>query len=82
MPDDVAIEARIPTELNDALTRLAVARRKRKSTLVREALREYILSEEAFAAAVEEGRAAVRAGDIIDHAEVIRQIDALLARKA
>jgi predicted transcriptional regulator len=64
MPDDVAIEARIPADLNDALTRLAVARRKRKSTLVREA------------------RAAVRAGDVIDHAEVIRQIDALLARKA
>jgi predicted transcriptional regulator len=81
MPDDVAIEARIPAELDDALARLALARGKRKSTLVREALTEYVLSEAAFAAAVEEGRAAVRAGDVIDHEEVIRQIDALLAEK-
>jgi predicted transcriptional regulator len=39
------------------------------------------LTEEAFAAAVEEGRAAVDAGDLIDHDEVMREIDALLARK-
>ena len=81
MPDDVAIKARIPAELDDALTRLASARGKRKSTLVCEALREYVLSEEAFAAAVEEGRADIRAGRLVEHADVIGEIRELLASK-
>jgi predicted transcriptional regulator len=81
MPDDVAIEARIPAELNDALARLASARGKRKSTLVREALAAYVLTEEAFAAAVEEGRADVRAGRVVEHADVLREIRKLLASK-
>jgi predicted transcriptional regulator len=78
MPDNVAIEARIPADLNDALSRLASARRKRKSTLVREALAAYVQSEQEFEAAVEEGRADVRAGRIIDHADVMHEIRQLL----
>jgi predicted transcriptional regulator len=81
MPDDVAIEARIPADLNDALARLASARRKRKSTLVREALAAYVQSEQEFAAAVEEGRADVRAGRVVDHADVMREIRQLLETK-
>ena len=81
MPDDVPIEARIPAELDDALARLASARGKRKSALVREALTEYVLSEAAFAAAVEEGRADIRAGRIVENADVIREIRELLASK-
>jgi predicted transcriptional regulator len=78
MPDDVAIEARIPAELNKALTRLASARRKRKSTLVREALAAYVQSEQEFEAAVEEGRADARAGRLVDHVDVVREIRQLL----
>ena len=81
MPDDVAIEARIPSELNDALARLASARGKRKSTLVREALAAYVQNEQEFAAAVEEGLADARAGRLIDHADVIREIRQLLDAK-
>jgi predicted transcriptional regulator len=81
MPTDVAIEARIPADLNDALARLASARRKRKSTLVREALAAYVHSEQEFAAAVEEGRADVRAGRVVDHADVMREIRELLETK-
>jgi predicted transcriptional regulator len=44
------------------------------------ALAEFVVSEEAFAAAVAEGRAAVDAGDVIDHDEVMREVDALLAK--
>jgi predicted transcriptional regulator len=80
MADDVVIDARIPAELDEALSRLASARRKSKSALVREALAEFVLSEEAFAAAVGEGLADVRAGHFIDHAEVMREIDVLLAK--
>jgi predicted transcriptional regulator len=81
MPDDVPIEARIPAELDDALARLASARRKRKSTLVREALTAYVQSEREFEAAVEEGRADVRAGRVVDHADVMREIYQLLESK-
>ena len=79
MPNDVAIS--IPSELDEKLSRLASARGKSKSRLVCEALAEFVVSEEAFAAAVAEGRAAVNAGDVIDHDEVMREVDALLARK-
>ena len=81
MPDDVVIDARIPAELDEALSRLASARRKSKSALVREALAEFVLSEEAFAAAVEEGLADARAGRLIDHNEVMREIRQLLHKK-
>ena len=82
MAQDVILDTQIPAELDEKLSRLANARGKSKSRLVCEALAEFVLSEEAFAAAVEEGRADIRAGRVIDHDEVIREIDALLARKA
>ena len=78
MPDDVAIT--IPAELDEALTALATARGKSKTALVRDALAEFVLSEQAFVAAVEEGRAEARAGNLIDHDDVMREIDALLAK--
>ncbi|HEV2336864.1 MAG TPA: ribbon-helix-helix protein, CopG family [Stellaceae bacterium] len=78
MPSEVAIEARIPSELDRALTRLASARRKRKSTLLREALAAYVKSEQEFETAVEEGRADARAGRLVDHDEVLREIRQLL----
>jgi predicted transcriptional regulator len=81
MAADVTLDARIPAELDEKLSRLASARGKTKARLVREALAEFVLSEEAFAAAVAEGRAAVDAGDVIDHDEVMQKIDALLAQK-
>ena len=80
MAEDVALDTRILAELDQKFTRLASERRKSKSKLVREALAQFVLTEEAFAAAVAEGRAAVDAGDVIDHEEVMRQIDALLAK--
>jgi predicted transcriptional regulator len=81
MPNDVALDTRIPSELDEALGRLASARGKSKSALVREALAEYVLSEEAFAAAVEEGLADARAGRLVEHEEVVREIRELLASK-
>ena len=80
MAEDVALDTRILAELDQKFTRLASERRKSKSKLVREAVAQFVLTEEAFAAAVAEGRAAVDAGDVIDHDEVMRQIDALLAK--
>ena len=81
MAQDVILDTQIPAELDEKLSRLANACGKSKSRLVCEALAEFVLSEEAFAAAVAEGRAAVDAGDLIDHEEVMREIDQLLAQK-
>lgn len=76
---NIVIETSIPRELDEALARLALARGTTKSRLMQEVLAAFVLSEEAFAAAVAEGRAAVEAGDVLDHDEVMRQVDALLA---
>jgi predicted transcriptional regulator len=81
MTQDVILETQIPAELDAKLSQLAAARGKSKSRLICEALAEFVLSEEAFAAAVAEGRAAVDAGDFIDHEEVMREIDLLLTAK-
>jgi len=81
MPNDVALETLIPTELDEALGKLAAARGTSKSILVREALADYVLSEEAFAAAVEEGRADVRAGRVVAHDDVMREIRELIDSK-
>ena len=62
MPNDIPIATQIPAELDEALARLASARGKSKATLICEALAEFVLSEEAFAAAVEEGLADADAG--------------------
>jgi predicted transcriptional regulator len=81
MPDDIRIEADIPADLDEALGRLASARNKSKSALVREALSEFVMSEEAFVAAVKEGLADLDAGHTVPHPEVMREIDELLARR-
>jgi predicted transcriptional regulator len=81
MPDDVAIAAQIPADLDEALARLASARGKSKATLISEALAEFVLSEEAFAAAVAEGLADAEADNVTPHDEVMREIRELLASK-
>jgi predicted transcriptional regulator len=81
MPDDIRIEAHIPVDLDEALDRLASARGQSKSALVRDALSEFVMSEDAFVAAVNEGLADLDRGDTIPHAEVMQEIDAFLARK-
>jgi predicted transcriptional regulator len=81
MPDEIRIEANIPADLDEALDRLASARGQTKSALVREALSEFVITDEAFRAAVEEGLADARAGHTIPHEQVMREIEELLARK-
>jgi predicted transcriptional regulator len=79
MAQDVNLDTQIPAKLDEKLSRLATARGTNKSRLICEALAEFVLSEEAFAAAGAEGRAEVDTGDLIDHEEVMREIRQLLA---
>ena len=81
MAQDITLDVRIPAELDERLARLAVAHGKSKSRLVREALAGFVVTEEAFAAAVAEGLAAADAGDLIDHEQVMREVEELLAKK-
>jgi predicted transcriptional regulator len=81
MAQGITLDVRIPAELDERLARLAAARSKSKARLVREALAEFVVREESFAAAVAEGRAGVDAGDLIDHEQVMREVEELLAKK-
>ena len=68
-------------ELDQALTRLASATGKSKSSLLREAVAALVSNEAEFAAAVEEGRAAARVGAVVDHETAMCEIEAVLASK-
>ena len=81
MAQDITLDVRIPAELDERLARLAAARSKSKARLVREALAEFVVREESFAAAVAEGRADADAGYLIDHEQVMREVEELLAKK-
>jgi predicted transcriptional regulator len=86
MANDVAVGPMmmIPAELDEALAQLAEARGIPKTALIVEALNEFVFYEEAdaeFVAAVEEARADVRAGRVVSHDEVVREMEELLARK-
>jgi predicted transcriptional regulator len=60
-----------------------VATRTRKSTtvLAAEAIEAYLDHERWFRQQVEEGQAAARRGELLEHDEVVRQIEQPLRRK-
>lgn len=61
------------------MARLAKATGRTKSWLINEALRSYIVNEQRFLAAVEEGKLALREGRVIDHATVVNAFDRIIA---
>ena len=71
MPKTVTIAARIDADLDQDLERLASTTGRNKSWLINEALRSYVANEQQFLAAVEEGKQALRAGQVVDHATVV-----------
>jgi predicted transcriptional regulator len=81
MANDVVAGPMITAELDEALARLAAVHGKSKSDLICQALTEYVAYEEAFAAAVEEARTDIRAGDFVPHEQVVRETREFLARK-
>jgi len=70
MEKDVTISARIPKKLALQVEKLSRQYQRSKSWLVEDALRGYIVAELEFIEAVEEGKKAMRNGDIISHAQV------------
>lgn len=80
MNKPVSIGARIPTELDERLTMLAEATGRSKSWLTHQALERYLEDEMDFVVKVQEGLKAAAEGRLIDHEDVMAEIDALLVR--
>ncbi len=79
MPKPVTLAARVDADLDAELTRLATAAGRTKSWLINEALRSYVVNEQQFLAAVQEGKQALREGRVIDHTTVVNAFDRLIA---
>jgi len=79
MKDQTTITARIPNDLSGDLATLAGALQRPRSWVIEEALREYIAREKAFLESIEEGIQAEEAGDMVDHAAVVAELDAIIA---
>lgn len=80
MGAEVSISAKVPEELSQQVDRLAAATRRNRSWVVEEALRVYLAQELEFLEAVEEGLREMKAGDLVDHSEVIADWDRHRAR--
>lgn len=81
MSKSVTIAARVDSDLDGELERLAEAAGRSKSWLINEALRSYVANEQQFLAAVEEGKQALRAGRVLDHATVVAAFERISSPK-
>lgn len=77
---DVTVSARIPEELNQQLTTTSQALRRDNSWIIKEAIRTYLPSAKRLLETIEEGIRADEVGDTVPHEEVMREVDALLAK--
>ena len=79
MSKSITLAARVDTDLDAELSRLAAATGRTKSWLINEALRSFVANEQQFLAAVEEGKQALREGRVIDHGTVVAAFDRIIA---
>jgi len=70
---------RLDDQLVGQLARIATLTDRSKTWHIEQALRDYLAREIEFLEAVEEGIQAEEAGDLVDHAEVVAELDAILA---
>jgi predicted transcriptional regulator len=75
MSKSVSIDARITVDVDERLSKLAVATGRSKSRLIADAVRSYVASEAAFVEAVEEGLRDLDAGDVVDHDTVFAELE-------
>ena len=78
MSKSVTLAARVDAELDEQLTKIAASTGRSKSTLINEALRSYVASEQQFLAAVEEGRQALREGRTVPHEAVVAAFERVI----
>lgn len=75
MGKTVRVDTEISEELMASLERLASENGRSRDAMIELALRAFVQSEERFAAAVEEGLEAWKAGDVVEHADVIAEFE-------
>ena len=71
---EYTLSTRISGELAEQVDQLATALGRTKSWLLQQALASYVESERQFLDAVQDGINAYRAGDVVDHAEVVAEL--------
>ena len=81
MPDRAVISVHARPETADRLARLSEATRRSRSWLANEAIERYLAEEEAFLAAIEEGRAEVAAGEGLSSEEAKAELRNRLKRR-
>ena len=78
------ISVQLDDQLAGQLTTLATLTDRPKTWHVEQALRDYIAKEMQFLEAVEEGIQAADAGELVEHAEAVAELDRIIdaARRA
>jgi predicted transcriptional regulator len=69
----------VSPELEKRLTAIASTMERNPQDVLDEAVAEYVEDEAEFLAAVQEAREAVAYGNVIPHAQVMAEIDAIIA---
>lgn len=82
MAKSVTLAARVDADLDAELARLATATGRSKSWVINEALRSFVLNEQQFLAAVEEGKEALREGRTLDHTTVVAAFNRIVTPHA
>jgi len=72
------MELHLTPEREARLQQVAARAGKNAQQVLEEAVDRFLEYDEQFAAAVEEGRAAARRGDLLEHDEVVERIEHLL----
>ena len=72
------MEVHLPAEKEARLHQFAARTGKDAAQVVEEAVDRLLEYQAAFVAAVEEGRAAARRGDLLEHDEVVTRIEQML----
>ena len=81
MPDRAVISVHARPETAGRLARLSEATRRSRSWLANEAIERYLAEEEAFLAAIEEGRAQAAAGEGLSSEEAKAELRDRLQRR-
>lgn len=69
------MEVHFSTETESRLRQIAIPNGKKPAQVVEDAVARMLIYEADFIAAVDEGRASARRGELLEHAEVVERIE-------
>ena len=69
------VTAQLPDEMADGLDAVAEAEGRSKAWLIRQAVADFLAKQQELERLTLEGLKAARAGDIVDHADVMAELD-------